>query len=98
MVTLLIPFVVSAKSTPVPVRESVWGEFPVLSVTVSDPERRPLEVGTKAICNEQAESAATLMPQVLLTGRTTKSPVTAMPCTESGTLTLLVRVTVCEAD
>lgn len=96
MVRLVAPFEFSVKSTPVPVSESVWGEFPALSVTVSVPERGPPKVGVNATCIVHAVFTATVLPQVLLPGTTTKSPAIATLCTRSGTPPLLVRVTVCD--
>lgn len=98
MVRLVPPLGFNVKSTPLPVRESTWGELAALSVTVSAPERGPPTVGAKAICIVQAVLTATIAPQVLLPGVMTKSPLIPMLWTVRGTPPLFVSVTVCAAD
>ena len=93
IVRLVLPFEFSVKSTPLPVRVSVWGELAALSVTASVPERGPPAVGVNATCIVHAVNTGTVLPQVLLPGTIEKSPVIIIPCTTSGTPPLLVKVT-----
>jgi hypothetical protein len=50
----------------VPVRVTVWGLFPALSLKVRVPVAAPVLVGEKVTPTVQLPPAATLAPQVLL--------------------------------
>jgi hypothetical protein len=87
---------VSVKSSPVPLRPTVW-VLPLvlllLSVMVSVPVKEPPLVGEKVTLIVQEPPAATLLPQLLVCA---KLALAAMPATESAALPVLDKVTVCE--
>ena len=62
---------------PVPLRLTVCGLFPALSVKVSVPVAAPVAVGVNVTPTLQVAPAATLVPQVLLA--IPKGPLTTMP-------------------
>jgi len=76
---------------PVPLRATVCGLFPALSVKVRVPVAAPEAVGVKVTPTVQVVPAATLVPQVLL--EMPKGPLVAMPENVSDPLWLLVNVT-----
>jgi hypothetical protein len=76
-------------ATPFPVRLTVWGEEPALSVIVSEPLRAPVVEGVKVTLIEQETPAARLGPQVLVWE---KFPLTVMLEMAKAALPLLVRV------
>lgn len=75
---------------PVPLRVTVWGLFPALSVKVRAPVAAPETVGVNVTPTVQVAPAATLVPQVLL--EMPKGPLVAMPENVSDPLWLLVNV------
>ena len=79
---------------PVPLKATVCGEPPALSVIVSVPERAPAAVGVKVIEIVQLAPIARLLPQVLISE---KSPETAIAPSVSAAVPELVRITVCTA-
>jgi hypothetical protein len=97
-VMLVGPVAVKVNPMPVPVRDSVWGEFAALSVTVTAPVRTPATVGVNTSCTVHAAPAASVAPQVFPPAGILKSPVAAMPPNASATPPLLVSVTVCAAE
>ncbi len=76
---------------PVPLRVTVWGLFPALSVKVRDPLAAPDAVGVNVTPTVQVAPPATLVPQVLL--EMPNGPLVTMPEKVSSVLWLLVRVT-----
>lgn len=76
---------------PVPLRLTVCGLFPALSVKVSVPVAAPVVVGVNVTPTVQFAPAATLTPQVLLA--IPKGPPTTMPENVSNPLWWLVSVT-----
>jgi len=79
------------KLLPLPLRFTVCGLFPALSVKVSAPVAAPDAVGVNVTPTVQLEPAATLVPQVLLA--MPKGPLAAMADNVSDPLWLLVSVT-----
>ncbi len=76
---------------PVPLRLTVCGLFPALSVKLSVPVALPATVGVNVTPTLQLAPPATLVPQVLLA--IAKGPLAAMPENTSDALWLLVSVT-----
>src|SRR5579859_259074 len=97
IVCVVLPFALSAKSTPVPDNCKLCGEVPALSTTVRLPTRTPPAVGTNTICIAQADPAAKLAPHVLLPATIAKSPVAVMLWIASAIPPLFVSVTACAA-
>lgn len=73
-----------------PLKLTLWGLSPALSVTTVDPVRLPTAVGVNVIVIVQLAPAATELPQVLVCE---KSPLTAMLVMLSARLPELVSVT-----
>jgi hypothetical protein len=61
-------------AVPVPVSDTVWGEFRAESINVRAPVAEPVATGVKVTPTVQVAPAATPDPQVLLA--TAKGPVT----------------------
>lgn len=68
----------TAGSTPVPVREAVWGEFEALSLTVRVPARLPDTEGVKVTEMVQFAPAAKVPGDIGQVEVGAKSPVAAM--------------------
>jgi hypothetical protein len=77
-------------ATAVPLRATVCGDPPALSVTVSVPVREPATVGVKVTAMVQLAPGATLVPQLLFSA---KSPEAAIEVSARATCPEFVRVT-----
>ena len=82
------------RDVAVPVRLTVCGLPPALSLMVKVPVRVPLALGAKVTFNVQVDPAATPFPQLSVSA---KSPLAEMPMICKGAVPLLERVTVCGA-
>jgi len=81
---------------PMPVKLTVWGLLAALSVKVKVAVRLPAMVGVKVTLTVQLLSAATELPQVLVSSKSPASvPVMAMLLRASAALPELLRVTDC---
>jgi hypothetical protein len=74
----------------VPLRATVWGDPPALSVTVSVPVREPAAVGVKVTAMVQWAPGARLVPQLLVWA---KSPEAAIEVNVRATCPEFVKVT-----
>ena len=97
-VTLVLPFALNVKSTPVPPNEIVCGELAALSCTLNEPVRPPATVGVKTTCTMHAFPTPRVVPQLFPPVAMPKSPATATPSMVSTALPLLVNVTVCGVE
>ena len=96
-VRAVLPSGLSEKSSPLPLRDSVFGEFAALSVIVRVPDRSPPADGAKVIGMVQVPEGARLVPHVP-PGAMAKSPLVAMLPMLSDWPPLLVNVTTCGAE
>ena len=78
IVAVVLPFALSAKSTPIPVNCKLCGDDPALSTTAKLPARVPAAPGANTICAVHEAPTARLEPHVLLPAITAKSPVAPM--------------------
>jgi hypothetical protein len=79
---------------PVPVKATICGLPPALSVSVSDPERVPVFCGVNTTAMLQEAPAASDVPQLFVTAKSPRAPILV---TANADVPLLVRVTLCGA-
>ncbi len=90
--------IAKSTETAVPVKLTICGELPALSVIVTAAERFPVTVGLKFTLIVQFAPTATLVPQALVCEKSLMFvPVIAIEEIESAALPPLVSVTVCAA-
>ncbi len=97
IVAVVLPFALSAKSTPVPVSRKLCGDPAALSTTVKLPVSAPAVAGENVTAKVHAEPAASALPHVFVPETITKFPLTVKLAIDNATPPLLVSVTVCAA-